>query len=58
VVQAITRVLPARYFVSSLQTLFLAGNVWSVILPNAAALAVFAILFLGASRRMLRKRLD
>jgi len=58
VVQAITRVLPARYFVSSLQTLFLAGNVWSVILPNAAALAVFAIVFLGASRRMLRKRLD
>lgn len=58
VVQAITRVLPARYFVASLQTLFLAGNVWSVILPNAAALVVFAAIFLGASRRMLRKRLD
>jgi ABC-2 type transport system permease protein len=58
VVQAITRVLPARYFVSSLQTLFLAGNVWSVILPNSAALAVFATVFLGASRLMLRKRLD
>jgi len=58
VVQAITRVMPARYFVSSLQTLFLAGNVWSVILPNAAALVVFAVVFLGASRLMLRKRLD
>ena len=57
-VQAITRILPARYFVASLQTLFLAGNVWSVILPNAAALAVFAAVFLGASRRMMRKRLD
>ncbi len=58
VVQAITRILPARYFVASLQTLFLAGNVWSVVLPNAAALAVFAAVFLGASRRMLRKRLE
>jgi ABC-2 type transport system permease protein len=58
VVQAITRILPARYFVASLQTIFLAGNVWSVILPNAAALAVFAALFLGGSRRILRKRLE
>jgi ABC-2 type transport system permease protein len=58
VVRAITRLLPARYFVASLQTLFLAGNVWSVILPNAAALAVFAALFLGASRHKLRKRLE
>lgn len=58
VVQVITRFLPARYFVASLQTIFLAGNVWSVIVPNAAALAVFALLFLGASRRLLRKRLE
>ena len=58
VVQVITRILPARYFVASLQTLFLAGNVWSVILPNSAALAVFAVLFLGISRRLMRKRLE
>jgi len=58
VVQGITRILPARYFVALLQTLFLAGNVWSVILPNALALAAFAALFLGASRLKLRKRLD
>ena len=30
---------PARYFVAILQTLFLAGDVWCVILPNALALA-------------------
>ena len=58
VVQAITRLLPARYFVALLQTLFLAGNVWRVILPNALALAVFAALFLGASWRKMRKRLE
>ena len=58
VVQAITRLMPARYLVAALQTIFLAGNVWSVILPNSAALAVFAAVFLGLSRRLMRKRLD
>jgi ABC-2 type transport system permease protein len=58
VVQWLTRLLAARYFVSILQTLFLAGDVWSVILPNALALAVMAAIFLGISRRKLRKRLD
>ncbi|MCL5099067.1 MAG: ABC transporter permease [Candidatus Omnitrophica bacterium] len=58
IVQGITHLLPARYFVALLQTLFLAGNVWSVILPNALALAAFAAFFLGASRRKLRKRLE
>ena len=41
-----------------MQTLFLAGNVWSVILPNALALALMAAFFLGMSRRKLRKRLE
>ena len=39
VVQAITHVIAARYFVAILQTVFLAGDVWPVILPNALALA-------------------
>ena len=39
VVRMITYLLPARYYVSLLQTIFLAGNVWSLILPNAAVLA-------------------
>ena len=33
-VQVITYVFPARYFVSLLQTVFLAGDVWAVILPE------------------------
>jgi ABC-2 type transport system permease protein len=57
-VQVITHVIPARYFISILQTLFLAGNVWSVILPNAAALLVMAGIFLGLSRRKSRKHLE
>ena len=41
-IQLITHIVPARYFVAILQSLFLAGNVWSVILPNAAALLLMA----------------
>ena len=58
VVQVITHLLPARYFVSIAQTLFLAGDLWEVILPNAAALLAMAVLFLGLSWRNTRKRLE
>ncbi len=58
IVQLITHLVAARYFVTILQTLFLAGNVWSVILPNAAALAIMAAIFLGLARRKARKRLE
>jgi ABC-2 type transport system permease protein len=58
VVQAITHVIAARYLIMILQTVFLAGNVWSVIIPNTLALVVLATLFLGLSRLKSRKRLD
>ena len=57
-IQVITHVIAARYFVAILQTVFLAGNVWSVILPNGAALLVMALFFLGIVARLSRKRLD
>jgi ABC-2 type transport system permease protein len=56
-VQVITHVIPARYFIAILQTLFLAGDVWPVIVPNAAALLIMAMIFLGLSRKKTRKRL-
>jgi ABC-2 type transport system permease protein len=58
VVRGITHLLAARYFVTILQTVFLAGNVWPVIVPNALVLALMAAFFLGLSRRKLRKRLE
>jgi drug efflux transport system permease protein len=57
-IQMITRLVAARYFVSILQTIFLAGDVWAVLLPNLAALAVMAVIFLGGARLMTKKRLD
>jgi len=56
--QMITYVVPARYLVSILQTLFLAGDVWSVLLPNLAALAVAAALSVAATLAVTRRRLD
>jgi ABC-2 type transport system permease protein len=58
IVQVITHIVVARYFVAILQTLFLAGNVWAVILPHALALALIAAIFLGITWRQSRKRLD
>ncbi len=58
VVQLITHVIVARYFVAIVQTLFLAGDIWSVVLPNALALAVMAAIFLGITWRKSRKRLE
>lgn len=40
--QLVSYVIPARYFVSTLQTLFLAGDIWSVILPDLFGLTVIA----------------
>lgn len=57
-VQAVTYLVAARYFIAIIQTIFLAGNIWPVILPNAAALLAMAGLFLGIVVARSRKRLD
>jgi len=57
-IQWLTLIIPARYFVAILQTVFLAGNVWAVILPNAAALALMAFILLMLVRRKASKRLE
>jgi ABC-2 type transport system permease protein len=56
--QAITLVIPARYMNVSLQTVFLAGDVWSVLLPNMLFMLVVGALFFGLTWRRLHKRLD
>ncbi len=56
-VRLITYVLPARYYVALLQTVFLSGDVWSVIVPNAAVLAGMAALLLFWTRAVTKKKL-
>ena len=56
--QLLTHLVPARYYVAILQTVFLAGDVWSVLVPNAAALALMAALLLGIAVRRTRRSLQ
>jgi ABC-2 type transport system permease protein len=58
VVQILTHVIPARYFVSSLQTLFLAGDIWPIILTDVAVLALIAAILLGVTLRRMHKSLE
>ena len=57
-IQVLTHAVAARYFVSTLQTVFLAGDIWSVILPDLGAMTLIALVFLAATSVRTRKRLD
>jgi ABC-2 type transport system permease protein len=57
-IRLITYVLPARYYVTLLQTIFLAGNVWQVIIPNMLVLTAMTVLLGLGSHTLTRKRLD
>jgi ABC-2 type transport system permease protein len=57
-IQYITHLIPARYYVAILQTLFLAGDVWPVVLANMGALLVLLLLFFMLVWRKFHKRLE
>jgi ABC-2 type transport system permease protein len=54
----VSYVIPARYYISSLQTLFLAGNIPSVIIPDAIGIAAIAGAFFVLTGLTTRRRLD
>ena len=56
-IRLLTFILPARYFVPSLQTLFLAGDVGAVLMPNVLALSAMAGGLLLVTARNTRTRL-
>jgi ABC-2 type transport system permease protein len=57
-VQAVTYLVPARYFVSALQTLFQAGQVWPVLWRQMLLLLLSAVFWLGLTAWKTRRRLD
>ena len=57
-IQAVTYLIPARYFVSALQTLFQAGFVAHVLLEDLVFLLLSATLFLGLTALKTARRLD
>jgi ABC-2 type transport system permease protein len=54
----ITFIIPARYMNVSLQTVFLAGDLWAVLIPNMLFMLIVGALFFGLTWRRLHKRLD
>ena len=57
-VRAATYLVPARYFVNALQTLFQAGDIWAVLWQQLAFLAVSAVFWLGLTALKSSRRLD
>ncbi len=57
-VRAITWLIPARYFVSSLKTVFLAGDIWSVFIPDLLGMAMIGLMFFLIAQRYTRKNLE
>lgn len=58
IIQMVTYLIPARYFVSCLQTLFLVGNVWALVIPNTIYILVFGFIILFVTAYITVKRLD
>jgi ABC-2 type transport system permease protein len=57
-IQGITYAMPARYAVTLMQTLYLAGDVGSVVWPNLGVLAAIAATLLVLTRLATRKQLS
>lgn len=56
--QVISRLVPARYFVSTLRGVLLRGNGLDVLWPQMVAMTLFAALMLTVATRRFQRRLD
>ena len=52
------KIVPAGYYVRGLQTIFLAGDIWAVILPSTAVLLFMSTVLFGLTAYNTRQRLD
>ncbi|MEO6092500.1 MAG: ABC transporter permease [Novosphingobium sp.] len=57
-IRALTWLVPARYLIPSLQTVFVAGDIWPLFLRDIAAMLAFGALFFALTFRVTRRRLD
>ena len=58
ILQMITRVIPASYFVANLQTVFLTGDIWPQFIRGMAAMLAVGGLFFIITAAKTHKRLD
>jgi len=57
-IRMLTYLVPARYLIPPLQTVFLVGDVWPLILPDLGVLFLFGLGFFVLSFRINRRSLD
>ncbi|WP_457580447.1 ABC transporter permease [Ensifer canadensis] len=57
VIQWITFIVPARYLIPSLQTVFLAGDIWPMFLQAIAVMLLIGCVFFALAARSTRKRI-
>ena len=58
IIRRVAQIIPARYFVTNLQTLFLAGDVWALMRTNILALLLLAALLFALTLKKTPKRLE
>lgn len=58
VIRSLTYIIPARYFVASLQTVFLAGDIWSQFVPSILTMLGIGTVFFAITAAKTRKSLD
>ena len=58
ILQYITVVIPARYYVEGLRTVFLVGDSWELLWSSVAALLLVGVVFFVATIRLFRRGLD
>lgn len=58
ILQILTQVIPARYFVDALRTIFLAGDIWPTLLLDMACLLAVGSVFFALTMKRFRGGLD
>ena len=58
ILRAVTHIIPARYFVTSMQTIFQAGTDWRLLWPDILMLAGTAFVFIGLTAKLTKRRME
>jgi ABC-2 type transport system permease protein len=56
--RGVTHLIPARFFVSSMQTIFQAGTLWPLLLPDILMLAGTTVVFIGLTAKLTKRRME
>ncbi len=57
VIQWVSLIVPARYMVGSLQTVFLAGDIWPMFVKDALVMLAIGLVFFALALRVTQKRI-